>query len=425
MPSQNTREDEEEKAPETGIVVPLALSEFRVVEQSGPCDGILSVKVIAKTTTAQCPHCQQESDAVHDCRERRKRDLRVREYQVSLIVLKRRYRCWQCRRTFTEPDEACGPRRRTTCRLREAIGKEAIHKPVAQVSYCFGVGPRFVRACWKTSIGPLLAEKGLDLAGEALLPASRFLGIDEFAVQKGHRYATILCDLEHRNVLETSLGRQFLEVVRLLGRLDHPEVVEAVSLDMSASFAPAVRFALPHAHLVIDHFHVVQHVMKAFRKVVSRWAHTKEGTILLHHKQQVFLKAAEDLTDDERQDLARISSRLPELETAWKLKEALRTWYATATMETAEAELENWLQHVREQGPEPMQQALSAFTRWKPEILAFFRFLPTRISNGYVEGKNNRSKTMMRQAYGYRNFQHLRLRILSAGKNEISSHLSP
>ncbi|WP_374226783.1 transposase [Ktedonobacter sp. SOSP1-85] len=42
----------------------------------------------------------------------------------------------------------------------------------------------------------------------------------------------------------------------------------------------------------------------------------------------------------------------------------------------------------------------------------FFRFLPTRISNGFVEGKNNRTKAIMRQAYGYRNLGNLRLRIL-------------
>ena len=60
-----------------------------------------------------------------------------------------------------------------------------------------------------------------------------------------------------------------------------------------------------------------------------------------------------------------------------------------------------------------MQKALSAFVNWREEILAFFQFLPThRVSNGFVEGKNNRTKTLMRQAYGYRNRLHLRLRIL-------------
>ncbi len=415
MPSQDTREDAEETAPDMGIVVPLDLPEFRVVEQTSHPDGSLRVKVIAKRAGALCPHCQHPCDTIHDCRERTKRDISLRGYQVHLIVLKRRYRCSLCRTTFTEPDEACGPRRRTTRRLREAIGRQGAMQPVASVSHSFGVGPRFVRECFQTASCPRLAHQGLELDGQARLPSPRFLGIDEFAVRKGHRYATILCDLEHRSVLEVSLGRQFFEVVRLLGRLEHPEIIEAVSLDMSASFAQAIRYALPQAHLVIDHFHVIQHVMKAFRKVVSRWAHKKEGKILLHHKQQVFLRAFEELTPDQKQDRARIASHLPALETAWKLKETLRDWYAKATMETAEAELDAWVKQVREYGPEPMQHALSAFTTWKQEILAFFRFLPTRISNGYVEGKNNRTKAMMRQAYGYRNFQNLRVRILMGG----------
>ncbi len=51
-------------------------------------------------------------------------------------------------------------------------------------------------------------------------------------------------------------------------------------------------------------------------------------------------------------------------------------------------------------------------TSFLQEILAFFDFLPTRLSNGFVEGKNNRTKALMRQGYGYPNRRHLRLRIL-------------
>lgn len=145
------------------------------------------------------------------------------------------------------------------------------------------------------------------------------------------------------------------------------------------------------------------------------WAHQKVGQILLHRKQHLFLKAQENLTAEQEQERTRIASHLPALEAAWKLKEALRTWYATATWETAEAELDAWITRVREQGSEPMRKALSAFINWKQEILAFFRFLPTRISNGFVEGKNNRTKAIMRRAYGYRNRWHLRLRILLGG----------
>ena len=412
MPSKHTKEDVEEIVSEEGIVIPLSLPEFRLLAQEQQKDGSLSVKVMAKRDHATCPHCQQDCTHIHDCRERTKRDVSLREYQVKLIILKRRFRCRQCQRTFTEPDVACGRRRRTTVRLRETIGKQTLTQTVAQVAQSFQVGPRFVRDCFSNLVSPALGQRGLEKEQEKPLPTPSFLGIDEFAVRKGHRYATILCDLAEREVLEVSLGRKLEDVIPLLKRLRHPENVTAVSMDMSASFRPAVQSCLPHAQIVVDHFHVIQHVMKAFCKVVSSWAHKKESQILLYRKQHLFLRAHETLTEEQQQERDRIASRFPALALAWMLKEALRTWYATSTVETAERGLDVWIKLVRDHGPDPMRQALSAFTKWKPEILAFFQFLPTRISNGFVEGKNNRTKTLMRQAYGYRNFQNLRLRIL-------------
>lgn len=91
-----------------------------------------------------------------------------------------------------------------------------------------------------------------------------------------------------------------------------------VSLDMSGSFAPAIRSALPQAMLVIDHFHVIQHLMKAFRKVVTESAKQGKGQILLHHKQSLFLKPLEKLTQEQKQERSRIASHLPALEANWR-----------------------------------------------------------------------------------------------------------
>src|SRR5689334_8088189 len=163
---------------------------------------------MAKSETAMCPHCQSHSYQIHDCRERVKRDLMLREYHVNLIMIKRRFRCPDCGKTFTEPDTACGRRRRTTVRLRETIGHQAAIQPVEQVAQTFGVGPRFVRDCFQALSCLRLEQRGLDVEAQRPLPTPSFLGIDEFAVRKGHRYATILCDLEKRAVLEVRLGRR-------------------------------------------------------------------------------------------------------------------------------------------------------------------------------------------------------------------------
>jgi transposase len=113
-----------------------------------------------------------------------------------------------------------------------------------------------------------LGKRGRTLDEQAKLPTPEILGIDEFALRKGRRYDTILCDLESREVLEVCEGRKKEEVVRLLKRLSDPDAVKADSQDMSASFRPAVQAVLPKAQIVVDHFHVIQHVMKAFRKVL-------------------------------------------------------------------------------------------------------------------------------------------------------------
>jgi transposase len=133
---------------------------------------------------------------------------------------------------------------------------------------------------------------------------------------------------------------------------------------------------------------------------------------VLQGKQHLFLTAKEDLTEEQVQERNHIGSALPLLEAARQLKEALRTWYATATATTAADGLDAWIEQVQKSGFDHLRKALSAFVNWRQDILAFFQFLPTRLSNGFVEGKNNRTKAIMRQGYGYRNRHHLRLRIL-------------
>lgn len=279
----------EEHFQKEGIWVPFDLAEFQIERQQWQEDGCIHVEVRAKTTQATCPTCHKVSRKVHDTRRREKRDIPLRGYQIRISVKKRRFRCFSCQKTFTERDHACGWRRRTTARLRDDLASQAQKRPIAHIAQEAGVGPRFIQECFEQSMEERMAKQGRTLEETASLPTPRFLGIDEFARRKGHVYETILCDLEHRTVLEVSEGRTLEEVKRLLERLNNPERVEAVSMDMSASFRPAVQLCLPKAHIVVDHFHVIQHVMKAFKKIVSSWAHKKEGKPLLQGKQYLFL----------------------------------------------------------------------------------------------------------------------------------------
>lgn len=216
------------------IVVPLDLSEFRIVRQEVQADGSIEVEVIGTNERACCPHCGRICTKVHDRRLRRKRDRSLRDHQVVLVVQKPRFKCFGCRGSFPEPDQACGRYRRTTLRLRQQIGQQAPLQPIAHVARTFEVGPRFVQACLEMVAEPELAKRGRSRQESARLPTPRYLGSDEYARRKGQRYDTILCDLEGRKVLEVSAGRKKEEVTALLERLDDGEAVEAVSMAMSS-----------------------------------------------------------------------------------------------------------------------------------------------------------------------------------------------
>ena len=131
------------------------------MSQEWLANGTIKIEVMATTTQATCPHCQKIGVKIHDTRARKKRDSSLRGHQVELILLKRRFQCLRCRKAFTEQDTACGWRRKTTARLREAIGKQACTQPVAHVAQAAGVGPRFVQECFQSVALQEIERKGL------------------------------------------------------------------------------------------------------------------------------------------------------------------------------------------------------------------------------------------------------------------------
>jgi len=379
MPSQHIIEQEANH--QEGIVVPLELEGLRILKQEMQPDGTIQVEVIGTNDRANCPHCQAICIKQHDRRKRRKRDVSLLEHRVELVLHKRRFWCIRCHKAFTEMDRACGKGKRTTVRLREAIGQQARSRPVAHVAKEYGFGPRFVQGCLQRVAGTHLAKRGLGLDQESKIPTPRFLGIDEFARRKGHRYDTILCDLQGRSVLEVSAGRKKDDVVQLLERLTDAERVEAVSMDMSSTFRAAVHMALPRARIVADHFHVIQHVSKAVGKVITHCAKSEKGKKALDGKRHLFLRNKENLSAGEEAARATLAHAFPEIGIAWQLKGDLRTWYETASSCNAVTGLDTWIAAVQRQGPAQLRKALSAFRNWRQEIVAFFDFLPVRLGS--------------------------------------------
>jgi len=387
------------------IAVRLGLPQLKILEQR-EFDNCIEATVVYRRDEVTCPRCGKVTAKVHDRRRQNKQDRRLRDKAVFLTLIKRRFRCLWCSKVFTEPDEVFGPRRRSSYRFREYLGQEALHQTVRRTAGKEKVGEGLVRRCVAEGIGRMLKVVEVTETPE-------FIGLDEFSVSGRRLYHTAICDLVKREVMEVVEGRGKQRVEEYLDSLSSPEVVKGVAMDMHEAFRQAVRMCLPRARIVVDKFHLVRHINGALDRVRSRL----QGGNRRGRKQDLFksrytlLKGAERLTDWERTRLNQLFYHYPELERAWLLKERFRTWYKGRDRGPAEVELDALQRVISDTYLPEFKALLHTLANWREEILNYFDY---PISNGFVEGKNNRIKTIKRMAYGYRNMDNFRLRILAA-----------
>jgi transposase len=323
---------------------------------------------------------------------------------------------WCCK-VFSEPDEVFGTRRRSSRRFREHLGQEGLNQTIRGVARKEQVGEGLVRRCVTEE-----ASKGLILEGVSETP--EYIGVDEFSVKKGHIFNTVVCDLKAKRVMTVIEGKGSSRLAGYLRGLKNPERVKAVSIDMSNPFHDAVRKSLPKAKIVVDKFHVIRH----FNQVLDKARFSDQGKGLktgrkreLYKNRFTLLKAEERLTDEEKKRLIPIFWDYPEVRNAWQIKENLRRCYRAETRKEAEFELTELEDRINRSPFKRFKTLKPTILEWREEILNYQDY---PITNGFVEGKNNRIKTIKRMAYGYRNINNLGLRIMAANSQakEAVSH---
>ena len=392
------------------IAVALGLPELMILGQV-ELDDHFEVTIRYRREKVACPKCGGMVVQKHESTFQRKKDRKLRDKIAILTLEKRRFRCLSCGKVFTEPDEVFGSRRRSTKRLREYLGERARHQAVSRVAKEEGVSESLVRRCFTEGTA---LELGVD--GEKP-KASKVMGLDEFSVKK-RMFDTTISDLEERKILGITEGYGKSNLEKYFTALPDPEIVEVVVMDMHEPFRQAVQICLPKANIVADKFHVIVHINLALDKVRTRLQskESKGKRWLLFHSRYLLLRRAESLNYEEQLKLGHLFAHYPELATAWNLKESLREWYKNSSRAQAEVSLHHWEGGVRKSGLKEFGAGLPMFRNWRNEILNYFDH---RVTNGFVEGKNNRIKAIKRMAYGYRNIDNLRRRILLTN-NEIA-----
>lgn len=357
-----------------------------------------------------CPKCGCRTDHVHDYRWRKIRDLPLFGEPVVLSVERRRLRCPRCG-VFTEELSWLGARSRLTRRLSAAVAGLCKHMALAHVAEFFGLGWDTVKYADKEAMERLLAGQESR--------AVRLLAIDEFAIQKGHRYATVVIDIESGSVLWVGRGRSRADIRPFFAKMGDEACkrIEAVAIDCSSAYALEIKEHCPSAKIVYDLFHVV---VRYGREVIdrvrvdeaNRLREDRVGRKLVKGSRWLLLRNRENIIRPE--DRIRLNELLAanrSLAKAYIMKEDLKLLWSYRNEQTAALHWDQWYRRAVRSRIPPLVTFAKNLVRWREGILAHCRY---PIHTSVIEGVNNKIKVIKRMAYGFRDDTYFFLKIRAA-----------
>ena len=240
------------------------------------------------------------------------------------------------------------------------------------------------------------------------------IAIDEISIGKGHRYLTVVLDLETGAVVFVAEGKGS-DTLKPFWRLlnSSKAKVAAIAIDMSPAYISAVTNNLPDAIIVFDHFHVIKLFndrLSDLRRTIQREAEDDTHKEVLKGTRWLLLKNPENL-DEEKNESQRLKKALElnrPLATAYYLKEDLRQLWNRTNKKTARNFLARWIDRANSSEIPMLINFANTLSVHEEGILAYYDY---PISTGPLEGTNNKIKTLQRQAYGFRDMEFFRLKI--------------
>jgi transposase len=358
--------------------------------------------------TYRCPVCNSRDVHPRGHQERTFKTVPIGHKPVTVILPIPRVECLSCGIVRQTPVTFADPRRSYTRafeRYALELGRVMTIQDVA----------RHLQVGWDT----IKDIQKRDLYRRFRKPRLRKLkqiAIDEIAVGAGHRYLTVVLNLETGAVVFVGEGRGADALDPFWKRLRASRArVEAVATDMSAAYINAVTRCLPDATLVFDRFHVMKLVndkLAALRRQLYAQASAADQRVLKGVR-WLLVKRPENL-DEQRHERERLEEALQlntPLAMAYYLKEELGEFWEQDDEEQATAFLLDWLARAEASGIKLLIGLAKTLREHALGLLAYYDY---PISTGPLEGTNNKIKTMKRQAYGFRDKEFFKLKILAA-----------
>lgn len=191
--------------------------------------------------------------------------------------------------------------------------------------------------------------------------------------------------------------------------------LEEVTTDMWDGYVNAVREVFgPSLRVTIDRFHVVKNFQEQLtqaRREIQRGL-SKEEAKELKGTRWLWQKNPENLTAEERQQLAQLQQRFPRLQQLVEQRESLRAIFEDRSIQDAASgasRLRGWMEQAKATGLKALEGFCKTLSNWLELIANYF---VSRSSNGRTEGFNHGLRGILWRAFGMFNFRHFRLRVL-------------
>jgi transposase len=340
---------------------------------------------------------------------RRVRDFPCGDIRIYLELEVRRVECRSCGKVKQERFSFLADNPFYTKRFAMYVGKRCRASTIRDVG-------KELHLDWKT-VKSLEKEYMLELLHRAGNPAPKIIGIDEIAIRKGHIYRIVVSDLERGQPIwfggkdrsEESMDKFY----EWLGPKKRKQIKLAL-MDMWKAFENSARKNIPQAAILYDKFHVMRHLGESMDKV------RKSEYARLSGKNRQFIKGQRynllshraNLTMTGKQALDTLLSENKRLNTAYILKESFGQLWDYRSETWARKFFENWKSSLKRRNLKPYEKFAELIERHWDGIAAFCK-PENKVSLGFVEGLNNKIRVIQRRAYGLRDEEYLRLKILT------------
>jgi transposase len=285
---------------------------------------------------------------------------------------------------------------RVTKTLSRAVADLARRADLSTVAHQFGIG-------WKTVAAVIRRVVAWGLSRRRRKPL-RVIGVDEVSRKKGHKYLTLVYDLERGQLVWIGKERTKQTLEGFFDALGprRGKTLRAVCMDMWRPYYDVVRQRAPQARICFDRFHVVRYLQQAVDEVRRALVRKLSGPDkpVIKGLRFVLLKNPSNHTAKDKQALSALVRSNNALSRAWYLKEDFQKFWGYLSTHWAKTHLKKWLWWASHSRLEPFKKLATMLRRHLDGILAWTTL---RISNGALEGMNNKVKLVSHRSYGFRN----------------------